>query len=96
MTKFLDRLQEMKLKMASLPLNTFVLGTFIILIISQIGYKLSDTILSILLTGAISIVSSLLSNKDVKETHNDTITNNDMYSTPNTTIPTDINVTIKK
>ena len=66
MTKLLDKLYEMKLKMATVPVNIFIIGTFLLLIIREFKNPLTETVLSILVTGAISIVTMLLSNKEPK------------------------------
>lgn len=95
MTKLISKIQEMKLKMASVPLNLFIGGTIIILIIHQFNSPLSETILSILVTGAISIVSMLLSNKESTEVHDKVINTESQYDNLFKK-PTDISVIIKK
>ena len=67
MNNFFNYINAFKLKMASWLSTIYLIGTFTCLVIHQFGYDLDTTILSILATGAVSVVMNLLNNNKKDE-----------------------------
>lgn len=92
MKKLVQELAKIKLKLVAPLLFLVVIGTFLLLVLNAFGYTTDVTLLGILVTGIISIMTYLVTNKD--NTHD---TTHDTSSVDITAphIPTDINVNIK-
>lgn len=83
MTDFINKLNSVKLKLASPILLILFLGTFLVIVLDQINYKADANVLNTLATGLVTIVGMLLGH-----------TNNDPPIDNQNNYPTDINLNI--
>lgn len=88
MTKLLERVSEMKLKLAAPSLIIFMMFSHISIILDQIGYKLDVSILAILATGIITILGYLVGSNTSNHKHEE------IESTSSNTLPNEINLNI--